>query len=515
MLPNGGDPKIVMKNRFKGINWLITVLQPLAVILMEAFWVYPWLVWLGVWPAFAELRPALSPTSVMITLAASLLVTRVSLRQQWPMWLIRCLIIGGGLVIIFLMLRVEYGEGYAFLDDRWFIHVGQMLGATLSRPYPVLLALAVLLYLWWRGITLGRATPSSSSIYSSFLLGIVALITLIVLWQISSLSGTFEGPMSSIGIYVMFFFFFGLLSIAICHIDLMRSRMTQEDTALTTVWRWLLMVLGVIGGIVVVGMGAASIFSFEFLSSIGQVAKSTFDALGNILNYILIPIGYLIEGFYYLLRLIVNWLQTEQLPQSSNAENAPPPETPEVVPTTLPPEVTLVIKWLIVAVIVAAIIYFLIKAIYRYRTERTQPEIEEVHESLWNWGGFKDDLWIFLSMMGGKLKRKPARATSPRYYTNDDISGRLDIREIYWHLLWEGARSGIARGSHETACEYSERLEQAVPDGREQLVQLTDLYNGVRYGDFLPKEEQVDIANGLWQTLRNLLRGLRGGPSGD
>jgi hypothetical protein len=37
-----------------GFDWLATVIYPLAVVLMEVFWVYPWLVWLGTWPMFAE-----------------------------------------------------------------------------------------------------------------------------------------------------------------------------------------------------------------------------------------------------------------------------------------------------------------------------------------------------------------------------------------------------------------------------------------------------------------------------
>jgi hypothetical protein len=49
-----------------------------------------------------------------------------------------------------------------------------------------------------------------------------------------------------------------------------------------------------------------------------------------------------------------------------------------------------------------------------------------------------------------------------------------------------------------------------VPESREPLTHLTDMYVGVRYGEIDAKEKQVDSANGLWRTLRGLLRGLRG-----
>jgi hypothetical protein len=474
---------------------------------MEAFWVYPWLVWLGFWPIFAELHPALSLASVIIVLTVSLLVTRLSIRQKWPMWLIRCVIVGCGLVTIFLVLRIEYGAGDTLLNG-WFKHMAQMLGATFTHPYPVVLALPVLLYLWWRGIILGRATLYFSNIYRSFLLGMAAFILLIVLWQFSPVPSTSRSPVSSVGVHVMAFFFFGLLAIAICHLNLMFRHMPREDAALTSAWRYVPIMLGVIGGIVIIGLGVASISSAEFVTSVGQGIKSALNVLGKIPYYLLIPIGYLVTGIYYLLQFVVSWLRQGQSPQPASTDNLSFPEWPAVTPKTLPTEVTLAIKWLVVAAIVAAIIYVLMKAVYRYRAGREREEIEEIDESLWSWNGFQDDLRLLLSMMRQRFKRKPAPVLT-RYHIDDDIARRLDIREVFQHLLWEGARSGIARRGHETACEYTERLGQAVPDGREQLTQLADLYNGVRYGDIRAEEAQVDCANSLWQALRGLLRRLR------
>ena len=131
-------------------------------------------------------------------------------------------------------------------------------------------------------------------------------------------------------------------------------------------------------------------------------------------------------------------------------------------------------------------------------------DIEEIHEPLWSMDGVRNDLRLLLDMLAQKFKRKPRPATS---HYDDDISGRLDIREIYRRLLREGARSGVVRRSHETTYEYGGRLGQYVPDGREQLNSITDLYVDVRYGDVQPEEEQVDKANSLWRTLRDLIRG--------
>ncbi|GAG53259.1 unnamed protein product, partial [marine sediment metagenome] len=157
----------------------------------------------------------------------------------------------------------------------------------------------------------------------------------------------------------------------------------------------------------------------------------------------------------------------------------------------------------------AVVIFILAKAISRFRAQRAREEIEEIHESLWSWRGLKDDLQLLFGMMGQKFKRKRAPAV-PEHDMDDDISRRLNIREIYRHLLWEAARSGVARRRHETASEYAGRLGQAVPDTSEPLDRLTDLYIDVRYGETSPPEEQVDNANSIWGTLRGLLRRIRG-----
>ena len=111
-------------------------------------------------------------------------------------------------------------------------------------------------------------------------------------------------------------------------------------------------------------------------------------------------------------------------------------------------------------------------------------------------------------MMGQRFRRKPA--ASPGYRFDENATGRLDIRDIFRHLQWEAGRSGLPRRRHETASEYTNRLQRMVPDSGEHLERLTELYADVRYGEIGIPEEQVDGANSLWQILRGLLRKLRG-----
>jgi len=504
----------MVTNRFKGMDWMAVIFYPLAVILMEAFWVSPWLNWMGLWPIFRETRPVLSLASVIIVLAASLLMTRIVSRQKMPMWALQLSIIGGGVVVLLLVVAAEYTDGYVFLSGGWFAHMAQVLGNTFKNPGTVVFALPVIIYLWWRGIVLGQSTTYFKDIYRSFLIGLVALIFLLIIWQVSSSSGKIASPGAGLGLNVIAFFFFGLLSIAICHLYTMRRTMPKEEAALTSVWRWLPIMLGVIGGMVLLGFAVASIFSPEIFDSISAGFKVIGSFLGKAVTYIMAPFVYLIAGLIYVFKWFLALLRGEQQQEQQEGEMGGMPEFGEVTTKDIPPWATEALKWVIIAVIIGVIIFILARTISRYRARKAQEEIDETRESLFSWRGLRDDLKLFLNMVGDRFKRKPGEAGSA---FDPDARGRLDIREIFRHLQWEGGRSGITRRRHETAGEYAYRLERAVPDSiesisrvRESVGGIKEMYEQARYGEADIPEPQVDKANSLWQALKGMLRRIRG-----
>jgi hypothetical protein len=493
----------------KKFDWMAVVFYPLAVILMEAFWVSPWLNWLGLWPVFRESRPVLSLGSVVLILALSLLVTRVALKLKMPMWGIQTIVIGSGLVAMLLVLGYEYADGYTFFSGGWFAHTGQVLGNTFSNPGTITAALPVFLYLWWRGINLGQSTTYFKDIYRTFVLGMVALIALIIIWQISSSSGTFPKPGAGIGANVIAFFFFGLIAIAICHLYLMRSTMPREEAALTSVWRWMPIMLGVIGGVVLVGFGIASALSPSFFDSVGQGASAIGHFLGKVINILIWPLNYLAEGIMWILRWLISLLRRNPPDTTDNTSGIPSgPDFGNVTPKELSPAWSAAIRWTVIAIVVGVIIYILARAVSRFRAKRAREEIEEVRESLFSWKGLRDDLKLFFNMMGQRFKRKES-AAGQRF--DENAAGLMDIREIYRHLQWEAGKSGIPRRRHETADEYAGRLRRYAPDSSVPVDDITRMYKNVRYGETSLPAGQINTANGIWQTLKGLLRQMRGG----
>jgi hypothetical protein len=404
-----------------------------------------------------------------------------------------------------LVLAVDYRADYAFLSGPWFKYLGQSLADSFSNARTIVLAVPVLLFLWWRGIILGQTTSYFRDIYRNFILGMAALIALIVFWKISSVSGRFPAPGAEVGWFVMAFFFFGLIAIAVSHLYTMRRSMPKEDAGLTSVWRWVPIMLGVVLAMVLVGFGLASIFSPELLGNIGDGIGAVGQFLGKIIGYILYPIiyvlGWIVRAFIFLLNL----LRREPDPTEEEPGVPDNPAWPEVIAGDLPLWVTEAIKWFAVALVVGVVLFILYKAVSRLRARRSRDDIEEIHESLWSWRGFRDDLKELFKNMFKKKETLPEN-----YAFDEDFDGEMDVREIYRHVLWEGKRSGFPRRRQETPTEYSARLGRSVPDSETPLKDITREYESVRYGDNTVSEERVKSTNGLWVKLKGLLRALRG-----
>ena len=63
-------------SRFKKVNWIADILTPLAVILMEVFWLYPWLVFIGKVLGSTFQKTPLSLLSLIFLLGFSYIATK-------------------------------------------------------------------------------------------------------------------------------------------------------------------------------------------------------------------------------------------------------------------------------------------------------------------------------------------------------------------------------------------------------------------------------------------------------
>lgn len=499
--------------RLPYLNWISIVFMPVAIILMEVFWFYPWLVWVGKLEFFPGDRPPLSLASVIFLLGASYLVTRYLLSRDWSVSWVRTGILLFGLALVYSAIRSEYHAGFSLTDPQWFLHTGKTILNLFTEPDLLMIALPASTFLWWRGINRGRRPLLMSDIYRTFLIGIGAFVFLIIAWRLSLGSGSLEDLASTIAPQVAAFFFFALSALALTNLHSIQQRMAPEETIRSFNRRWLPTLFGVIGGIVLIGIAVAGIFSPEFMAFLGRLLDSVFDIARQVFYYILIPFGYIAAALVYVGMWLVNLIRGGQTPEFETPEFFAAEDETEITPgQPLPEIVGLVLKWVLFAIVAIVVTYFLARAISRFRASRSRGDVEEINESIWSWEGFKADLLLFLSSLWQRLRRKrkaTAGATAiPYWYGAEDEAsgGRLSIREIYRRLLWQGYRSGTAHRDWETPYEYNRRLSPLIPGGSGQLTELTNLYVSTRYGDIEAPDPQIDHANSLWATLRQLLR---------
>jgi hypothetical protein len=260
------------------LNRLTTVLFPLMVIFMEVLWISPWLALIGRWSALVEHRQPLSLASLVFLLGASFLVTRFSLSKQWSLQRTQRSIIACGIVATLIVMRIEYPAGATILDLTWPVRIARLLIGSFTHLHPVIFASAVAVYLWWRGIKLGRSPLHSEDIYRSFSIGLLALIVLIVLLGANPLNS-----LTSIGLYIAGFFFCSLSALALAKLQRMLEQGEEKEGKAVLDSRWLSIIAAVTGTIVVVGAGFASVFSTDFPSFLRQLFNLTSTLLFKVI----------------------------------------------------------------------------------------------------------------------------------------------------------------------------------------------------------------------------------------
>jgi hypothetical protein len=499
--------------KISNVNWVAGVLFPVAVILTDIMWVYPWMTHIGRWPVFAEGRTPLNLASLIFLLGFSFLLTRVMTGRDWPESRKRLAMVSGCLLAVLIVTRVEYSDGFGIFDPRWFVHVGRLVIGGYSHLSPICLAIPSALLLWLRGVGLGRSNLFFENIYRYFTIGLIALIVLIISWSRDTQTLT----MSSTGIYIVGFFSFGLSSLALAKLKGTQEREKKEEGKAVFNGRWLSIIIIVIACIVLAGIGIASIFSTQFLSVIGVLFNILSGVLFKLFYYISVVllsiVGAALAISFAVVQFIINLLSGEPVsnvnPLSGNA--TVPEQLKQSISRTASPEIMTVVTWALVILVLGIIIFFLVRAMMKFGSSMKKEDVDETSESLWSWNGFLADVRVFFNLITGGLKSRlknvnPAAMIARRHpHSRREITGRMNIREIYRELLFEGARSGITRRYQETPNEYGKRLGQAFPEGEKPLSEITDMYIKTRYGDTGTDTGELDHANTLWQKIRSLL----------
>jgi hypothetical protein len=505
MLAAGGDRSLKYLLRSKLIP---EILLPGSVILMEVFSMYPWIVWLGRAVLPGSQQAPWNLLSCLILLGAAYLATRYFLKWKWPMPRTRMAIIICILVIFFTALRTEYSFGFGFFDPGWFIYIGHHLFSDATVLYPMIVAALMSVYILWRGIRRAGSLFYFSTVYRSFIIGLIASVFLLIIIGLRSPFTSFEQLLTNVGIHIAGFFFFGLLAMALTNLQGIQQKMQEKDGSADAFnRRWLYIITGIVALIVLVGIFFSAVFSSEILSFVDAAAGVVGNIFFTALYYFFVVIGYVVMLLVYVVRFLSSLIMQNQPLKQLPPEFSDMQKQDQVL-QDIPPEIILVLKWVFIILVVALVIFLLIKAITRQLSPRSVEGVEETSESIWNRQEFTADFRRFITDLMNRLKfvRKKENADADSIpYLKDSGNTMLGIREIYRHLLWNAAQRGLQWKRSETPHEYAERIVKSVPGIEKQVRDLTDIYISVRYGNLKAEESQIDHANNLWRAVKVIL----------
>ncbi|HAL61181.1 MAG TPA: hypothetical protein DCP08_02080 [Chloroflexi bacterium] len=456
-------------------------LLTVTVAAMEVSWAYPFMLIFGgaIGPRFLSLFSAFFLLLVAIYLSRLLAKIRPSYSQPAMAIL--------ALLITMLIIKEDLFPNYALLDHQWvgeLLRVGNILAGELITPG--IMAFIASLYLWWRGINLGRESLGPYFVSHLFGLGMVALTGAVVL-------GIVLLPFD-MAPFVLLYFLSALLAMALARVE--KAQEQREAPSPFNIY-WLAVPGSAILTLLFLGTVASYLLS---LKTVGPLRFWMGKILPPLLHYLLLPFAFLAQIISSLLsRLSIHYPQL----------TAPVSEEPSttVASPFLERMANFVVGFLNILVVVVPIILFLVVVWFTARSLRRWQEMRrgassEIRRSILSPALLAQDLASFLRGAWGSLTGDEGLAGLKDRLRpwREDLSS---IRGIYATMLRFAANLGFPRRPGETPYEYLPTLSQAWSESQEQLSYLTETYIRVRYGGVSPSLEELERAKQAWLAVKS------------
>ncbi len=469
--------------------------------LMEVAWFWPLLAALAGMSGLQAAVP--SVPGFLALLLPALYLARLVL--SWRLDLTRSRVLVGYLATVSFLIALKlqlYGH-YGWLDLAW---LREALGDLLTLSFtPTALVIAVVAYVWWRGLRLGQGRPTMGAVYYRFQAGLVGLIAALLL---SNLGNT----RLDVAPFIFAYFFCGLLAVAIVRLETIATG--EKRTSLGGYWLSVFLVVT----ITVLGLGglAAALFSYNTLQAVIAGFLRILQPVYDLLVWLLMAIGYVI---FLILYSIISRL----LPGNPTATLTPTPApAPDLLAewqkqqarlVILSPALVTFLKTVVLIAILALVLFVLMRTLGRRRVLGAGG-VEEVRESIWSsaefWRGLRRLFQRLLDrLLGRRLGARPSYLSLLE--KGEAYRASLSIRQIYARLLAWAAQHGLPRRPEETPYEYLGDLRRALPEATPDLRTITEAYVQVRYGDLPASADELAAVRESWERVHRTDMGDKGG----
>jgi hypothetical protein len=466
---------------------------------MEALWVYPLGLLLGVWLTTDRARPLLSAPSVFALVLIGALATQLVVRRLPTVSSRQWTLLALGAACIAVAVRAQYFPASGAID--WLGDLVKGVAVLLGRPTAPALAVGLGVFLWWRGVSIGSHTSDFMDVEIAFRWGIGGLILLGGTLAIAAPPGLRSQLEAEAAPFVVAFFFISLLTLALARLESMRSSARQ----LGVNTQWLGVLIAVSGLLVLTALVIAQVLSFDLVVA---ATRPIFDFIGLVLLIVLlitiIPIAYLVELIMYLILQLVR----------PEADRPPPePRDPSEIEEFLrrlfsqglPDEIVDAMRVAGVVALLALGLLLIARAVARWRPSMlTADAADEERETLWDPERVKQRLLAWLR--GLFRRRRPQQAPTAAAAREIGDAAAEDrersVREIYRRLLRLGSSAGALRAPAETPFEHLPTLDRAL-EPQSELQQLTDAYVLARYAEQPSSSDEVDALKERLDRVRH------------
>ena len=466
-----GQKQIVGKGEIL-VRWWARVTFLLLVV-VELCWVVPW------YRTVIQITYVASPVKASLVLGGVMLAAYLFAQALESLRLIRGLQFG---ILVFLFLISLLVSMRILLNSPI---ISAVSGMVRLDPGAVLVVFTVL-WVWWRGLTLGRDTIKPIVAWRRFELGLLffmARIFILVRMHAVNFRAT-----SELGLFI-FFLFAGLLSVVFARISYVGVSHGFQKNPFDR--RWFVTTLGVLFLTVSVSAVLGGLLSGQYSVLFALLADAVKFLVAVLIFVVSLPWLFLSYLFVPLYPLIRRGLENPTpLPSDiypiNPGLNPPVNQVPQAGP--LPASMVTIIFWSLILLI---IISLLIRA--RRAGGRSRRLQNNSQESLLKPGEARHLL--------RKALRDTADGLANRLRPARRILAAARIRRIYAQLLDLSAELDSPRAVGQTPLEFLPELGKLFTDLNSDLEVITDAYIKIRYGNYPENQDEVEAVESSWQRI--------------
>jgi len=352
-------------------------------------------------------------------------------------------------------------------------------------PGAVLVVFTVL-WIWWRGLTLGRDAIKPIVAWRRFELGLLFFMARILI--LARMQGSSFHAASELGLFI-FFMFVGLLAVVFSRISYIGVSQGVHKNPFDR--RWFATTFGILILTVCIAAVLGGLLSGQYSVLLALLADTIKIVVAVFIFIVSVPWLFLSYLFVPLYPLIRRGLESTT-PAPSNVYPLNPgliqprSQVPEAGP--LPATTVTIIFWTLILLIILSLIIRARRAgVWSHREHNSSQE------SLLKPGEARHLLRKSLQdTADGLIKRlQPARRAI----------AAARIRRIYAHLMDLSAELNHPRPAGQTPLEFLPELGELFTDLNSDLAVITEAYIKVRYGKYPEEQRELEAVEASWRRI--------------